>query len=116
MDLSPQRHGNTMVVSPSGRVDQANAETFKGALAPHLERCSKDGDRLVLDLSKLEYISSAGLRILMLAAKQTKAQGGKLVLANLQPIVKEIFEISRFTMVFDIAPTLADALARASAS
>ena len=115
MDLFPKRHGDTVVVSPTGRIDQANAEVFKSALAPHLERCAKGQDRLVLDLSGLDYISSAGLRILMLAAKQSKAQGGKLLLACLQPLVQEIFEISRFTLVFEIAPTLPDALARAAA-
>ena len=75
-----------------------------------------EGDRVILDLSDLSYISSAGLRVLMLAARQTKAQNGTLVLTGLQPLVQEIFEISRFNLVFDIAPSLRDALAKASAS
>ena len=116
MTLSPKRFADAVVVSPVGRVDQSNAETFKDALAPHLEHCAATEDRLVVDLSRLEYISSAGLRVLMLAAKQCKAQGGTLVLAGLQPLVMEIFEISRFTMVFDITPSVREALSRASAS
>ena len=116
MDLSPRRFADAVVVSPAGRIDQSSADAFKDALAPFLEHCAAGGDRVVVDLSDLQYISSAGLRVLMLAAKQTKAQQGTLVLAGLQPLVREIFEISRFTLVFDIAPSLREALAKASAS
>jgi len=116
MKLPSKRFADAVVVAPAGRIDQSNADAFKDALAPHLERCAPGEDRVVLDLTRLEYISSAGLRILMLAAKQCKTQGGTLVLAGLQPLVKEIFEISRFTMVFDITSSLREALARASSS
>jgi anti-anti-sigma factor len=116
MELSPRRFADAVVVSPVGRVDQSSADAFQEALAPHLARCTGGEDRLIVDLSGLEYISSAGLRVLMLAAKQSKAQGGTLLLTGLQPLVQEIFEISRFTMVFGITPSLREALAKASAS
>jgi anti-anti-sigma factor len=116
MKLSPRRFADAVVVFPVGRIDQSSADTFMEALAPHLQRCAAGEDRVVLDLSDLEYISSAGLRVLMLAAKQTKAQGGTLLVTGLQPLVKEILEISRFTMVLNITPSLRDALAKASAS
>jgi anti-sigma B factor antagonist len=115
MDLSPRRFADTLVVSPAGRVDQSSADAFRTALAPHLEGCAAGKDRLILDLSRLEYISSAGLRVLMLAAKQAKAQGGTILVSGLQPLIAEIFQISRFTRVFDISPSLRDALAKASA-
>ena len=76
MELSSARHGETVVLSPRGRVDHASAEEFKTALAPHLARCARARDHVVLDLAGVDYISSAGLRVLMLAAKQAKAQGG----------------------------------------
>ena len=116
MDLSPRRFADVVVVSPVGRIDQSSADQFQDALAPYLESCAAGRDRLILDLSDLQYISSAGLRVLMLAAKRSKAQNGTLLLTSLQPLVREIFEISRFTMVFDITPSLRDALAKASAS
>jgi anti-anti-sigma factor len=116
MELSPRRFADAVVVSPVGRIDQSNADVFEEALAPHLARCTGGEDRLIVDLSGLEYISSAGLRVLMLAAKQSKAQGGALLLTGLQPLVQEIFEISRFTMVFGITPSLREALAKASAA
>ena len=52
-------------------------------------------------MANVEYISSAGLRCFMLAAKQARTQGGTIVIAAMQPIVKEIFEISRFTLLFE---------------
>ena len=116
MELSPRRFADVVVVSPVGRIDQSNADVFEEKLAPHLARCTGGEDRLIVDLSGLEYISSAGLRVLMLAAKQSKAQGGTLLLTGLQPLVQEIFEISRFTMVFGITPSLREALAKASAA
>jgi anti-anti-sigma factor len=69
---------------------------------------------VVIDLADVEYISSVGLRVLMLASKQAKAQGGALVVADLQPVVREIFEISRFTLVVEVFATLREALAKLS--
>ena len=97
MDLPHTRYADTVVLAPSGRIDHASAQAFKAALAPHIERCAAGHDGVVLDLSGVNYISSAGLRVLMLARKQAKAQGGTVVVACLTPVVKEIFEISRFT-------------------
>jgi len=68
----------------------------------------------VIDLAGVEYISSVGLRVLMLASKQAKAQGGSLAVADLQPVVREIFEISRFNLVLEVFPTLREALAKLS--
>jgi anti-anti-sigma factor len=62
----------------------------------------------------VEYISSVGLRVLMLASKQVKAQGGALAVADLQPVVREIFEISRFNLVLEVFPTLREALTKLS--
>ena len=114
MELSPRRFADAVVLAPAGRIDQNSADSFRAALAPHMERCATGQDRVVLDLSRVDYISSAGLRVLMLARKQAKVQGGSLAVAGLGPVVKEIFEISRFTVVFDIHQTVRDALAALS--
>jgi anti-anti-sigma factor len=103
-------HGAAVVVSPHGRIDHATAEAFRAALEPHLERC-RPGRPLVLDLTGVDYVASVGLRVLMLAARQAKAQGGTLGVASLGPLVREIFEISKFTLVFRCFPTVAEALA-----
>ena len=114
MDLAPRRCADTVVLAPAGRIDHATSEAFQKALQPFMERCAAGQDHLVLDLAGLEYISSAGLRVLMLARKQAKAQGGALAVAALQPVVKEIFEISRFTVIFDVYASVREALARIS--
>jgi anti-anti-sigma factor len=110
MELSSARHGDILVLSPSGRIDHARAEAFKTALGPHLAR---SGPRrpLVLDLGAVDYISSAGLRVLMLASRQARAQGGTIVVAAVQPLVREILEIGKFTLVFPCFATVAEALA-----
>jgi anti-anti-sigma factor len=114
MELSPRRFDTAVVVSPTGRIDQTNVETFQAKLMPHVQTCAEGQQQLVLDLSKLEYISSAGLRILMLAAKQARTQKGTFLLADLQPLVKEILEIGKFTAVLTVMPSLRDALAKVS--
>ena len=114
MDLMPKRYDDTVVLAPVGRINHVSSDAFGETLRPHMERCSAAQDRLVLDLSRLEYISSAGLRVLMLARKQAQVQGGTLVVAALGPMLREIFEISRFSAVFDIYPSVRDALAAVS--
>ena len=111
MELAARRFANTLVLSPAGRLDHAAAEGFTGALLGHLETCRAGQDLVVLDLSGVPYIASVGLRALMLASKQAKTQGGTLVLAALSPVVQEIFEISRFTLIFPLFPSVRDALA-----
>jgi anti-anti-sigma factor len=114
MELGSKRFADTVVLYPVGPIDHATADGFKAALVPYLARCAAGGDRVVLDLSGVEYISSVGLRVLMLASKQVKAQGGSLAVCGLGPVVREIFEISRFTLVLDVFSALREALARLS--
>lgn len=116
MQLTDRRIGNTVVLKASGRIDHASAESFKTALQPRLEQCKAGGDVVVLDFSGVDYISSVGLRVLMLAAKQAKAQQGAVAVAALQPVVKEIFEISKFTLVIPCFTGVRDALAKLSPS
>ena len=113
MELVSKRFADTAVVFPQGRIDHATAEQFKAALVPHL--VGADGrDRVVIDLTGVEYISSVGLRVLMLASKQAKAQDCALAVCALQPVVREIFEISRFNLVLQVFPSLREALAALS--
>jgi anti-sigma B factor antagonist/stage II sporulation protein AA (anti-sigma F factor antagonist) len=114
MELAAKRFADTLALFPRGRIDHATAEAFKAALAPHLAGVAPGRDRAVIDLGAVEYISSVGLRVLMLASKQVKAQGGALAVADLQPVVREIFEISRFNLVLEVFPTLREALAKLS--
>ena len=114
MEIKNKTYSDVLVLSPEGRIDHANSEDFRNGLVPLINRCKSGGERIVLDLAGVDYISSAGLRCFMLAEKQAKAQGGTIVVAAMQPVVKEIFEISRFTLVFDTFATVQGAIAKLS--
>ncbi len=109
-----ERYADVVVVSAAGRIDYQNAEEFKGLLMPHVEHCGAGADQVMLDFSGLDYISSAGLRVLMIAAKDVRVRQGRLLTVSLQPVIKEIFEISRFTMIFEIFGSVREALAKIS--
>jgi anti-sigma B factor antagonist len=102
MELTCRDIGAVRVLSVEGRIDHARAADFQQALAPHLDDCNAQGEALVLDFGAVDYVSSIGLRALMLAAKQVKAQNGRIAIAALSPVVSEVFQISRFNLVFNV--------------
>ena len=114
MPLTHRNYGSARVLAPKGRLDHESCEAFQADLRPHAEACAREGTALILDLSGLEYVSSAGLRCLMIAAREAKARAGRIVVAAMQPVVAEIFQISRFNLVLEVFPTLRDALATIS--
>ena len=115
MTVHPRRYANAVVLSVSGRLDQDTCDAFRVELMKHVEATARDGGAIVLDLSQLEYVSSAGLRCFMLASRQAKAQHGRIVVSALQPMASEIFEISHFNLVFQVFPTVREAVAAVSA-
>jgi anti-anti-sigma factor len=115
MRLGQRRYAEILVLSPTGRLDHDSCDAFTAELEAVLGAISP-GSRIVLDLSALDYVSSAGLRLLMLAGKRASAQGGKILIAAMRPLVAEIFQISRFTMLFEIYPGVREALITASPS
>jgi anti-sigma B factor antagonist len=114
MNVSSRRYANAVAVHVAGRLDQDTCEAFRGQLIGFVEQAAHDGGAIVLDLSALEYVSSAGLRCFMLASRQAKAQHGRIFVAALQPMVAEIFEISHFNLVFQVFPTMREAMAAVS--
>jgi anti-anti-sigma factor len=115
MELSSRQSGSVRVLAPKGRLDHAHAQDFQTALAPHLDACRAQGVALVLDFSEVVYISSVGLRVLMLAAKQVKAQEGRIAIAVLTPMVAEVFKVSHFDLVFQVFGTVDAAVAAVAA-
>jgi anti-sigma B factor antagonist len=114
MRINQRSYGDALVVSPAGRLDHDSSEAFRADLQPLVDETAGQGRSIVLDLAALEYVSSAGLRCFVLAAKQARAQGRKLVIAAMRPLVAEIFEISRFNLLFEIHPGVREALAAVS--
>jgi anti-anti-sigma factor len=114
VNITERQEPAALVVAPVGRVDMQSADTLRGYLMPRVEACGLSGETLVLDFAGIDYISSAGLRVLMLAAKKAKAAGGTLSVAAMQPVVREIFEISRFDKILPCFGDVEAALAAAS--
>lgn len=110
MELVEHMHGTVKIATVSGRIDQTTAAAFQELLAPLLAPVKAGAAPLLLDFSGVDYISSVGLRVLMLAAKQVKTQQGKIAIAALTPVVAEVFQISRFHLVFPVHPDVATAV------
>jgi len=67
--------------------------------------------RMLCDFSKTEYISSAGLRVMLSTAKKIQKNGGKMSLACMKPFVYDVFKMAGFTQIFDIHETKEQAMA-----
>lgn len=98
----------TTSIKAIGRLDAATSPEFEKQVAACLEQGAKG---LILNFAELEYISSAGLRVLIFAAKKMKAGNGALVLCGLRDHVKEVLEIAGFSSILQILPTEDEALA-----
>ncbi len=89
----------TLTVSPQGRLDTVNSED----LAEKIREAGADGVDIDMDFEQVEYISSAGLRLLVALQRQAKAGGHTLVLRNVGKVVQEVFRISGFNKKFTIS-------------
>ncbi len=108
MEIKTERKGGIAVALAEDRVDGANAREFQDALQAVIE----DGDHgLVLDMSRLTYISSAGLRVLLLTARTLQRQNATLVICSLSGPVREVFEISGFDKIIQTHDTQDEAVA-----
>lgn len=106
MQISETAVNGMAVLRLSGRLD--------GLAAPELEKkladLAADGtDRLVFDCSGVEYASSAGLRVFLLAARQMKTAGGRCSFAALTTPLREIFAVSGFLDILEVHDTVAQA-------
>lgn len=98
MNLPTHEQSGVLVVSVSGRIDHSTSDEFAQAFEPLLQACLPDSP-VLLDFSGVDYISSAGLRVLMMVSRRAKAQKGVFAIAQLQPLVQEVFSISRFNLI-----------------
>jgi stage II sporulation protein AA (anti-sigma F factor antagonist) len=94
---------NAFVVKVSGRMDAVTAPEFEKTVNAWIDEGEKC---FVIDLSTLEYISSAGLRSILVIAKKLKAINGKILLAAMEESVNEVFEISGFNSIIPIHVTV----------
>jgi len=109
MSIALETSGAQRIIALEGQLNSANAAA---AEADILAVVGQGERQLVLDFSRLDYISSAGLRLVLVVAKRLKKEGGQLVLCGMQPNIREVFEISGFLAILDVVGSRAEALAR----
>ncbi len=108
MQITATKMEHATVVELAGRMDAMTTVEFDRWLS---EQMNTDGFQIILNLKELEYISSAGLRSLLAAAKQLKAKNGTLLLCCICGTVEEVFRISGFLSILPAFPNIEDACA-----
>ena len=106
MQISTRTRNDIHIVSISGSLDSSTSPEAQKSLDAVVASAKK----VMLDFSDLDYISSAGLRILLGAAKQLRASGGTLGMFGLNQSVREVFEISGFSSILSVYQSEAEAL------
>ena len=107
MEISDRDEGEIKVVELEGNLDTNTSPTAQ----EHLNGLIGGGNgKILIDFGKLNYISSAGLRVLLATAKKLRAGGGDLRLCNLNQGVQDVFEISGFSSILSVHATEGEAL------
>ena len=107
MEIHEQKTDQCVIIGIEGRLDTTNYTVLEKKL---VELVDNHQDKILVECSKMDYISSSGLRILLMALKKITLMKGKFALCSLQENIHEIFEISGFTSIFEIHPSREDAL------
>lgn len=106
MHIAEQQQDGVTVVAPTGRIDSTTSEAFERALGHALDAGER---RLVVDFGAVEYISSAGLRVLLVAGKRI---GAGLVLCSLTDPVRQVFDLAGFLPLFTVETSRESAIIR----
>jgi anti-anti-sigma factor len=107
MNIREHRVGNTLVIVPQGHLDSRSAKDFEEKV---LKSVDSGENSILLNFSMVDYISSAGLRVVLTSAKHQKEKNGKLAICSLVGSVKDIFRVSGFDTIVDIYPDQESAL------
>ncbi len=107
MEIQTRDTNGIKVIDLIGKLDTNTAPDAE----KHLSELIKEGvKKILVNLEKLDYISSAGLRVLLSTTKQLQKTGGMMRICNLNEVVKEIFDISGFSSIFNVFVTESEAL------
>jgi len=108
MEVTTSMEDGVLVALAAGRLDGTTSREFENQLKDAIgtQKCS-----VVIDFQDLEYISSAGLRVVLLLAKTINTRGAKLALCSLSESIMSVFQISGFDRIIPISDNKADAVA-----
>ena len=107
MDIHEERKDGFLVLGLEGRLDAVSSKMFEEKVLALVDGGER---RIVIDLSRLDYVSSAGLRVFLVASKRLTPVGGKVVLCSVQEPVKQVFDIVGFYSIFSILNSKDEAL------
>ncbi len=97
MTINKTLNGSTLEISLEGRLDTMTSPELEAELGKSMS----GADSLIMDFSKLDYISSAGLRVLLSAHKSMSSKGG-MIIRNVNEVVQEVFEVTGFSDILMI--------------
>lgn len=107
MEIREETAEGAAILVPIARVDSSTAKAFEGKV---LQVVNAGAAKILIDFSELEYISSAGLRVVLVGAKMTR-NPRKFALCGMKPHIREVFDVSGFAKILAIFPDRAAALA-----
>ena len=112
MEVTAKMSDGVNLIQIAGRIDHDKAGELESALMPHLGGPEAEGlPPLLLDMEGVSFLTSAGLRVLMIAAKTCKGQNRPIGVANLQPMIAEVIRISLFDLIIPVYPSVDAAVA-----
>ena len=107
MEIIEEIKNNVSIFKLNGRLDSNTSQGFEKKIFQAISDGSKN---MIVDFKDLDYISSAGLRVILKATKAIKREDGRIMLCSMQDYVKEVFEIAGFDSFLSIVGTMDDAL------
>ncbi len=113
LDVTHRDFADCRLVRVGGRVDHTNSTVFHEDLGRHAGAVAQGGG-MVIDLARLEFITSAGLRALLLAHRTIAEAGGRLIVTGIAGVVKDVFRVSKFDSLLGVAETVEQAVGQVS--
>ena len=107
MEIIEESHSGINIFKLNGRLDSNTSQGFEKKIFQAIDDGSKS---MIIDFKDLDYISSAGLRVILKATKALTREEGKIMLCDMQDYVKEVFEIAGFDSFLPIVGTMDDAI------
>jgi anti-anti-sigma factor len=109
MMIEQENREGIWIVRPVGRLDSASSPDLERLVNEQIEGGIR---RVVFDLGDMDYVSSAGLRVILMAGKKLRTVQGKLALCGMRDMVREVFEMSGFLTLFAVTPGVDEAIAK----
>ena len=107
MKIIKEKQEAVNIFKLAGRLDSNTSQDFERSI---FDEISNGAKHMIFNFKDIDYISSAGLRVILKATKALKREEGKIMLCDMQDYVKEVFEIAGFDALLPIVPTMDDAL------